>query len=550
MPNANFTTYINSLPESERLYRLSLAVESTGGTTNNNNSVTLILNQGELTAAPIPDSPFPKVRLSEFYNHAQTIASGLGEVSYNGRTEDDFIYKALLFINENEVYEQLEIAVEVVRDSDGTTFDVYSTSLGFTNVPIILGVQQFNQTQQLNQLLDGTGRNVITFSNTGNTAIGSYETELVVSLMANWRYWLANNQAFVDFYDITLPKNGQNQEWVRYLELAGFSLRLRCRLIKDDVGYYFGGGISLDDYDTNFDGTTTITYFDENNDQVNALISGQVMKIRADHVLNSGSWNALDTWGWIAHRGLETDPRKQISTEWTWTNQNLPLKPKSGETKATLDIVTTTNPDDTARVECLIDLVGGVVDENTIVARIQSPVSPDCVSPIEYLLDFAVANADNETDIPILIDKYLQNGINPTNICCPTCELSFFDGSTVELYMFGSNTDVTTFLTANIDGGIAGACCSDVYASSEGCEVGFDTIWDDFMLELTGAVGDLTVLIPTQVNTYTNTDLQTLSDSVQAATTDETIRYDIMVAIMDNGIKVTCEGGVKTISGI
>jgi hypothetical protein len=547
-PNAEFANYINSLSESDRLYRISLAVESIGGTTNNNNSVTLVISEGELTAAPIPDSPFEGVRLSEFYNHAQDISSGFGESSYNGRTEDDFVYKAILDMPDNIAYEQLKIQVEVVRDLDGTSFDLYSTALGFSNVPIISGVQQFNESQQVNQQLDGAGRNVISLINTGGTGAGTYETELVVSLMANWRDWLSNNQAFVDFYDINLPKNGQSQEWVRYLELSGFSIRLRCRFIKSSIAYYFGGGILLDDYDQNFDGITTITYFDENNSQVSALINGQIMTVRADHVLSSGSWDALNTWGWMSQRGFESDPRKQISTVWDWTSQNAPLKPKTGETAATLEVVTTNNANDTARVECLVDLTGGASEENSIIARIQSPVSPDCVSPIDYLLDLALANSENETDIPILIDKYLENGIEPSNICCPDCEVTELpSGDQFLLYSFGTNALITSLL-ATLDGDTV--CCIDEYGIQDNCEVGFDAIWDGFMLALTGNTLALTNSIPSQLNTYLGVDLQALSTKVQSVTTDGSIRYDIVFNILSRGIKVICDNGVKTISGI
>jgi hypothetical protein len=548
VPNAEFTSYVNALPQSERLYRLSLAVESTGGTTNNNNSVTLILSDGELTAAPVPDAPFDRIVSSEFLNHAQDITTGLGEASYNGRTEDDFVYKALLQIQENDFYDQLRISVEVVRDSDGTTFELYGTTLGFQNVPILGGEQVFNETQQVNQMLDATGRNVISLINVGSSLAGTYDVELIVSLMANWRDWIANNNAFVDFYDVALPQNGRSQEWVRYLKLSGFSLRLRCRMFKNGVGYYFGGGITLDDYDENFDGTTTLTYYDENNTQVNAFISGQVMKIRADHVLNSGSWDALNTWGWIAQRGFQSDPRKQISTAWDWSGQNLPLKPKTGEARATLDIVTTTNANDTARVECLLDLTGGVINENSIVARIQSPTSPDCVSPVEYLLDLAVANADNETDIPLLVDKYLQNGIEASNICCPDCDVTI-GGDTVGLYAFGSNPSIVT-LIGTITGGADELCCSDTYGGAATCDVDVDTEWDNLMLEVTGNTALLTSAVPRQINAYAGNGLAELSAKIQSVTADEVIRYDIIFKIMSEGIKVICNGTTKTISGI
>lgn len=556
-PNGDFANYINTLNEQDRRYRIVAVVQSTGGTVNDNNSVSLILKEGILTEAPIPDQPFDGVKEQGFYNHAQDINTGVSEVNYNGRTEDDMVFKAIFDLEDNEQWERINLSVEVVKDSDGTSFDLFSRNFNITgnpNAPMVGGVIQLNFEEQLDQFLDAPERNKISIKNTGNTGSGTYEVELIWSMMANWRYWLQNSSAFQEFYDNTLPNDGKTQEWVRYLEQSGYTLRARVRLIKDDIAYYFGGNVNILDYD-DWDGETTHYFFDMQGNPITAIIQGQDLLMRTDHVLNTGSWNINDMWGHIDFRPKEADPRKQISTFWDWTAQNLPLKPKTGETKATLEIVTTNTADDTARVECLID--GSLVTdlENTPVSRIQSPAAPTCQHPIDYIFDYLEANSVDENDVIQIYNQLLNIvDVSKANVCCPTCS-QLYDGGILfgetTLWAIGSLADINSLLgtsTPTTDE----ACCVNAFKtplSYTECDVDFDAHIVDISEFMLGNISYINNdLVPTLMNSYTGyTEIVKLKERIDSesllpnSVTGNTIRGKLWREIVERGLSMRCK---------
>ena len=549
-PNGDFANYINGLNEQERRYRIVAVVQSVGGTKNDNDSVALTLKEGILTEAPIPDQPFDGVKEQGFLNHVQDIATGTPSVNYEGRTEDDMVFKAVFDLEDNDPWERINLSVEVVKTLDGTSFDLFNRTFnidGNPNAPMVNGVIQLDFEEQLNQFLDGDGRNVISIKNTGNTGSGTYEVELIWSMMANWRYWIANNSAFQEFFDNTRPNNGKTQEWVRYLELSGYTLRARVRLIKDNVAYYFGGNINIKDYD-DWDGNTIHSFFDSSGNPVTALFSGQEILFRADHILNTGSWDINDMWGYLAFRGKEKDPRKQISTFWDWAGQNLPLKPKTGQTKATLEIVTTNTTDDTARVECLIDGSLAAEIENTPVSRIQSPAEPSCQHPIDYVFDYIEANIVNDSEIITVYNQCLnQVNVSDKNICCPTCDnlyKSIFGDTTV--YAIGSRADINAIVSTALDPDASAVCCYDSYKVESfypSCDAEFNANIVAINSIITGDTSYIdNTLIPTQMNSYTGAvELQKLKNRLEALTTDQNIRYDLYREIIELGLQMICK---------
>ena len=543
-PNSDFTNYINNLNEEDRRYRISFVVQSIDGTENDNNSVTLVLKQGLLTEAPIPDQLFDGVVSQGFLNHVQSIGDA-AVPNYVGRTEDDFVFTSKFNLDNNEVWEKMTLDIEVVKDSDGTSFDLFSSSINFLNnpnTPMVNGVIQIDETQALAQFLDAPDRNKIELKNTGVTAVGTYEVELIWSMMANWRYWITNNQAFTEFYDNTLEKDGKNQEWVRYLDLTGYTIRARVRLIKDDIAYYFGGNIDVSDYD-DWAGASEITLYDENNDLVTALLDGQVMKVRADHVLNSGSWTLGNAWGWISQRGYEQDPNKRLSTFWDWTSQDNPLQPKAGETTATLEIVTTNTADDTARIECLIDTSLTNVNDFSLTSRIQSPSIPSCMHPLEWLIGSVEANAANESDYVATLNQILNKGVvTEYPICCPDCAVEYTDiFGTAIAWAFGTHAD--TQLIVDSGDPTPDACCYDSYkatTSYASCIATFDAEINA-LVNTTNDPDALLALNPSLLNAYTGgQDIILLTNLITNITTDTQIRYDLLFEIIDRGVVMKC----------
>lgn len=546
-PNSDFSNYINNLNEEDRRYRISFVVESINGTENDNNSAALTLKQGILTEAPIPDQLFNGVVSQGFLNHVQSIGDS-PIPNYVGRTEDDFVFTSKFNLDEFEAWEKMTLDIEVVKTSDGTAFDLFSSSFNFQsnpNTPMVGGVIQLDETQPLAQFLDAPERNKIELKNTGVTASGTYEVQLIWSMMANWRYWITNNQAFTTFYDNTLENDGKNQEWVRYLDLSGYTIRARVRLVKDDIAYYFGGNIDVSDYE-DWDGVSEITLYDESNNLVTALLDGQIMKVRADHVLNSGAWIAGDTWGWIAQRGYEQDPNKRLSSFWDWTSQDNPLQPKTGLTTSSLDIVSTNANDDTARIECLIDTSLTNISEFSLTSRIQSPSEPICFHPLQYVFDYIVANAANEDDY-VATYTQLLNQVDATDkpICCPPCDIEYqgdFGSGPFYEWAFGTQGAVDNLMTNAI--GVDDACC---YNSHNGTSVLDECInqksYDNqisALIALTSNANNFIPLETTLLNAYSDNDILLLTSLLSNLTTDTQIRYDLLYKMIDEGIWMRC----------
>lgn len=544
-PSAEFTALLESWPADARRYRLTATVESVGGTANDNNSVTLTLSEGLLEAAPVIGGAYSNVTFNGFFNHSQDI-DGVSEIIYNGCTEDDFIYMSLFKLKNGADWSRLDLAVRVVRDSDGQYFDLISRSIPFSQyVEDIDGVIHINYSEPTSQYLDGPNRTALTVANTGAGTSLDYEVRILWPLMASWRYWIAQNDALLEFFDTGLPQDGRSAEWMRYLREAGYSIKVRATLVNDaGVGYYWGSSLNLQDYDDTGDITTTFEILDAEGNPQSALINGDVMTVKAVHTLTSGAWDVGNVWGWVGLRPKESEPMRRISTVWDWTSQNLPLKPEAGEVAATLEF---TSPG-VAVVTCRIDTTLLNVENYTLVSRIEAPFYPVCVSPVDYLFEAVIAGSDYESDYVSVLDKFLTNGLDVShaNICCPECLVELkSDGSEIYLYAFGRKTLIDGIVAA-----VVANCCIDVYGGAQACMADFDSVFDTLEAGLTGA--SLTGLIPSQLNSYGDTDLNSLALRIFDLTSDGVIRWQLVDLILRSGILVTCnpDTGAKTIKKI
>jgi hypothetical protein len=345
--------------------------------------------------------------------------------------------------------------------------------------------------------------------------------------MASWRYWIAQNNALVDFFDSTLPNNGFNNEWMRYLREAGFSLRLRCSLVtSEDVEYFWQTNVDLQDYDDSEEITTEIEIYDSSDVQQLALLANQQMRIKAIHTKTS-AWDADDTWSWVSVRPFESETNKRISSEWAWTSQNLPLRPLSGQTRLKV-----TYPSANVMVtECLVDTSMLDVEKYTLVARAQSPKAPSCTSGIDFIFDTLSLYDDKEKE-SALINLLSSRAPTTANICCPTCEMT--DGEEdVLIYAFGRKT-----LIEALQAVYTPTCCYDEYEAEDNCTAGFDTEWDELKAGLDGI--SLDFLIPTQINPYTLNDLERIKDRLFALTANEDIRHDLITQMLTRGVAVYC----------
>jgi hypothetical protein len=359
--------------------------------------------------------------------------------------------------------------------------------------------------------------------------------------MASWRYWIAQNDALVDFFDSTLPNNGLNNEWMRYLREAGYSIRTRCQITTDeDVAYYWDADVNLQDYDDSADITTTIEIYDASDVLQTSLLANQTMRIKAIHT-KLDAWDEEDSWAWISLRPFESETNKRISTEWDWTSINNPLKPLQGETRLTMSFPSAT----VMETECLVDTSMLDIDNYTLTARSESPKYPVCQSPINYIFD-VIDQYEDKLKINAL--RSFLNGMDTTNlsICCPPCEVENIESEEIEkIYLFGSKTLVDAAVAL-----FDGSCCRDEYGVTDECEIGFDDVWGEIDGGIIGT--DLTVLVPSQYGGFTDNQIQDLKDRLFATTVGLVTRWQLMNEIITRGLIVRCNvtTGVNTIGNI
>lgn len=386
LPNAEFTQYVESLPSEQRRYRLTATVEGAGGDANNNNAVTLTIKEGLLEKAPIVGGLYPDVVSKIFFDHNDDTQTD----AFGGCTEDDMLYRTKFNLTKNIAYKKLEATIIVERTSDGAYFELVNKSISFSNfVTTSNGVIQINYNEPIQQFLDNPSRNILSVSLSGAQTVDKYEVVLDWSLMANWRYWIAQSNALVDFFDLTLPNDGLNAEWMRYLREAGYTLQVRMNLIDDlDTLYYWNARMSLQDYEAQEDITTDILLFDVSNTEQSVLLSNQMMKVVARHtILGSNFWNIPDVWAWIGTRPNEADPNKRLSTVWDWSSQDSPLKPENGFTTAQINLISS----QVIEVVCFVDTSLINVNETTFIARVNQNNGKGLIQNV-YKENFTLVN--------------------------------------------------------------------------------------------------------------------------------------------------------------
>lgn len=189
----------------------------------------------------------------------------------------------------------------------------------------------------------------------------------------DWRYWLAQLNATPEFIDFNLPHNGRNREIERYIR-AGADVYVAVALKKQgQVVEYGEQQLTIQDYEFNLiapEITTIIEIFDSNGVLVPHFTQGDgTYIIRATHTFNTSISGG--TWGYIAIRNFETDPRNQINSEHYWSSINAPLMPDPPalmmSTQAILPNV--------VRTWCAINTAGITGSKVTVVARIGETVT-------------------------------------------------------------------------------------------------------------------------------------------------------------------------------
>jgi len=323
-PTPEFIALFSNQPDN-RYFKFALTVQTDGGTATNNDRTTLAVWEGSLLEQVPTGGIMTEIEDFFFDNH---IDLGVREAW----TEDDIRVHGTYRLNKVDDYSAASFRVQVVRDTDGAAFDLYSKTINAAAFPITPdGIRLFNFNELLNFELPNPNRSNIQLVYTGLEDTNTYQVAFNFPFLISWRYWNAKPQAFADFLDVTLPQNGLNDEWVRY-NVSGYEIRVRLELVKNGLVDFLDYDFPINDYDSTAV-TSVITIEDEQGNTLPALISGQTNIIKAVHT-RSSAWDLNESWGTIAIRPKEQEPRRLISSEWAWASNNFPLSPLDGETQA------------------------------------------------------------------------------------------------------------------------------------------------------------------------------------------------------------------------
>ena len=426
-PNTAFTDYFNGLNVADRVYRVLTTVQSSALV----DDVTVQNDLGQYTQAPVLAGVADEVTDVQFYNHYQNGDEAQG-IEYDQLTEDDTLLTATLLMNKADNYDSINVKIRVL-DSNSEAFDLFSRVVPMNNYPLNAdNVRLVNLVENLDYLLPSTDRNTFELV-IGTIDTTTYEINLKHTFLNSWRYWLAQANALPEFLDPSLPNNGLNNEWVRYVQ-GGGTLQYRIEIVKDGVTFYYNQNFDILDYDTSAEVTSTITFEDTAGNPLPSVVDSEDVVVVADHV-GTSAWDTLDTWGWIAYRPKESEKRKLISSAWNDNGLNLPLRPISGETKAQLTFPTAT----TARLKALVK--GSEVNENyTFISRINSPVT---LPELDYFI-FDVRTFNTGTSNFNQFTLPLRSGYTYD------FQIEWGDGA-VETYAGVAGVDILTSITHTYD---------------------------------------------------------------------------------------------------
>jgi len=329
-PSTALATLFEQAGFDNRYVRLGLTVQTTGGTATNNDRTTLLIWEGQTIAGVVTGQPMTELTSFRADNHIDIDRT----IHF---TEDDVRVHGIFTLNKADDYDSVGMKVQVVRAADGASFDLFARNINSALFPLTPDNKRlFNYSESLDFELPNPNRNEITLAFNGIENTTTYQVAFNFPFLFSWRYWQPKINAFNEFFDIFLPQNGKNDEWIRYLQLSGYDIRIRLELTKDGITDFYNHPAALLNYDDG-DCTTVITIEDEDGNTLPALIEGQTNIIKAVHT-NPLGWDLTSPWGWIAARPYEQEPRRLISSEYLYASNNLPLLPLEGQTEAELTV--------------------------------------------------------------------------------------------------------------------------------------------------------------------------------------------------------------------
>jgi hypothetical protein len=378
-PNSEFYDFMTNVDDGDRLFYIWIKC----------GNINHLVFADQLKVDPPVGGSLTMFNDYGFLDHSENVTSIDDSLTgFEANTEDDVAYYGTFLLNKNEKYQSFNVKVEAFNSVTLEDFTLQETTFSFDGVQISNdGVYLLDQTLNVNSILPST-------SNKINSAfylfpdidtIDKYGVAIYYPFILNWRYWLAQNNASVDFYP------SQNRNWVQYSSPLDWQLRVELTLTQNNLGYTHSNVIIDKDYDSekNIDQSIEL-YVDSTNQNVGVVTQGELMRVVATHTINNGQvWDQTDVWGMITIEPKESSPRWLLSTIVPYDNNlNNPLYPLSG-----LLIDITYPALNVARMECFFD--------------------PSRIN-LENGCKFTTKIKGCATDPPISVEKTTTDGANKT----------------------------------------------------------------------------------------------------------------------------------------
>lgn len=349
-PNAAFTTFMTDAESGDRAFYIWVKC----------GNINHLAFSSELECAPPVAGPLVMEQDYGYLDHSENIETPIGNnTGFIADTEDDCAYIGTFKLEKNKVYDSFSVKIEAYNSVTDEDFTLQEVFFGFNSVPYsAAGVHLLNESIVTVPELPTTSvkrETKLTLEPSLDTPT-EYGVKIYAPWLLNWRHWLPQSNASVDFYPT------QNQDWEQYDNVANWEIRTELSLVEDGVAYQHSNTIIVEPYDNESNIDSTIEVFTHPTPTLISVIpEGDTVKIKATHVNLIGNWDQSITWGMITVEPEESSPRWICSSVVPFDNNtNNPLLPLSG-----LVISIQYPSPNTAVLECtfntnLIDMTNGV----------------------------------------------------------------------------------------------------------------------------------------------------------------------------------------------
>ena len=322
-PNAAFSSFIDAADPNDRLFYFWVKC----------GNLNLLAYGSQLICKPPIGGPLIMAQDFGYLDHAENvdviILSEGDKTGFIADTEDDVAYFGRFLLDKNQNYESFSVKIEAFNPATDEDFTLANVNFSFSGVQISgNGVYLLNETQGVNLTLPNTSLKreaKLTLSPSLDT-LTQYDVQIYAPWLLNWKYWLSQLNASVDFYPT------QNKDWEQYDNLTTWTLRTELTLIKDGLAYTHANEIIDREYNAEKLIESSIDLIMNSSNLIVGVIPiGNLMRIKSTHINYSTNWEPTTTWGMLTIESFESSPRWICSSVVPFDNNtNNPLTPLSG----------------------------------------------------------------------------------------------------------------------------------------------------------------------------------------------------------------------------